>query len=257
MEVHHKHHVPKNWKEYITEFIMLFAAVSIGFLAENFRERQVEQHRAAEFIDMFKIEIDKNEYQIDSVIKQDMPLLNYYDSLMYALRDKSQKISLYDINKNFSLWIYRFANDKRIFDQMKNSGSLRYIKDPELIDKITEYEMEADVAEFRSFTQEQEQWLKFWDKLKEILPPDFLISANPDIYAKLISIGDVAKVELPKNLQGMREGLKTKYISDQARDIFAGELYERTILMRTSIANFMRVKKKGKALIEALDHYQH
>jgi hypothetical protein len=51
--------------------------------------------------------------------------------------------------------------------------------------------------------------------------------------------------------------LKTKYISDQARDIFAGELYERTILMRTSIANFMRVKKKGKALIEALDHYQH
>jgi hypothetical protein len=131
MEVHHKHHVPKNWKEYITEFIMLFAAVSIGFLAENFRERQVEQHRAAEFIDMFKIEIDKNEYQIDSVIKQDMPLLNYYDSLMYALRDKSQRISLYDINKNFSLWIYRFANDKRIFDQMKNSGSLRYIKDPE------------------------------------------------------------------------------------------------------------------------------
>ena len=62
MEVHHKHHVPKNWKEYITEFFMLFAAVSIGFLAENIREHQIEQNRASEFIDMFKIEIGKNEH---------------------------------------------------------------------------------------------------------------------------------------------------------------------------------------------------
>ncbi|MBM3456437.1 MAG: hypothetical protein FJX80_15095, partial [Bacteroidetes bacterium] len=113
MEVHHHSHKPKNWREYITEFVMLFAAVSLGFLAENIRERQIEQHRAEEFIEMFKIEIRKNEYLIDSVIKQDMPLLNYYDSLMYALRDKNQNISLYDISKNMSLWIYRFANDKR------------------------------------------------------------------------------------------------------------------------------------------------
>ena len=257
MEVHHKHHVPKNWKEYITEFFMLFAAVSIGFLAENIREHQIEQNRASEFIDMFKIEIGKNEHLIDSVIKQDMPLLNYYDSLMFALRDKSQKISLYDINKDFSLWIYRFANDKRIFDQMKNSGSLRYIKDPALIDKITEYEMEADVAEFRSFTQEQDQWLSYWEKIKPFLPADFFISANPKIYEKLMSIGDVGSKLRGKYLESMREGLKNKYLSDQARDVFAGELYQRTTFMRLSIANFTRVKKKGKALIEALDQYKN
>ena len=60
MEVHHKHHAPKNWKEYITEFIMLFAAVSIGFLAENFREQQIEQHRASEFIELINIGIKIN-----------------------------------------------------------------------------------------------------------------------------------------------------------------------------------------------------
>ena len=41
MEVHHHSHKPKNWKEYITEFIMLFAAVTLGFFAENVREHQV------------------------------------------------------------------------------------------------------------------------------------------------------------------------------------------------------------------------
>ena len=39
MEVHHHSHKPKNWKEYITEFIMLFTAVTLGFFAENLRER--------------------------------------------------------------------------------------------------------------------------------------------------------------------------------------------------------------------------
>ena len=40
MEVHHSHknHGKKNWKEHITEFFMLFLAVSLGFLAENYRE---------------------------------------------------------------------------------------------------------------------------------------------------------------------------------------------------------------------------
>jgi hypothetical protein len=45
MEVHHHSHKPKNWKEYITEFIMLFAAVTLGFLAENLREHQIMNHR--------------------------------------------------------------------------------------------------------------------------------------------------------------------------------------------------------------------
>jgi hypothetical protein len=45
MEVHHHGHHPKKWKEYITEFIMLFAAVTLGFFAENIREHQVVNHR--------------------------------------------------------------------------------------------------------------------------------------------------------------------------------------------------------------------
>lgn len=41
MEVHkHPHHVThkKKWGEYFLEFLMLFLAVFLGFLAENFRE---------------------------------------------------------------------------------------------------------------------------------------------------------------------------------------------------------------------------
>jgi hypothetical protein len=41
MEVHHHpdlHHKKKNFKEYFLEFLMIFLAVTPGFVAENIRE---------------------------------------------------------------------------------------------------------------------------------------------------------------------------------------------------------------------------
>ena len=73
----------------------------------------------------------------------------------------------------------------------------------------------------------------------------------------LFSIGDVGKVLQKKYQQEMEEGLKRKYISDETREIFASELFQRTTFMRISIANLTRVKNKGNELIEALNHYQH
>jgi hypothetical protein len=40
--------LPKNWKEYLTEFIMLFTAVTLGFFAENYREHKIIEHRMEE-----------------------------------------------------------------------------------------------------------------------------------------------------------------------------------------------------------------
>src|SRR3982751_6006674 len=52
MEVHkHPHHVTykKKWGEYLLEFLMLFLAVFLGFVAENIREHAVEYNRSKEY----------------------------------------------------------------------------------------------------------------------------------------------------------------------------------------------------------------
>ncbi len=76
MEVHHHSHHPKKWKEYATEFIMLFAAVTLGFFAENYREGIVEQHKKEKLlhsvVDNFKLdkkEIETHRNQIKGRIK--------------------------------------------------------------------------------------------------------------------------------------------------------------------------------------------
>ena len=51
MEVHaHTHTARKKWTHYLWEFLMLFLAVFCGFLAENFREHQIEKDRGKQYI---------------------------------------------------------------------------------------------------------------------------------------------------------------------------------------------------------------
>lgn len=53
MEVHkHPNHVshPKKWFEYVLEFIMLFLAVYLGFVAENIRESSSEYLKEKQYI---------------------------------------------------------------------------------------------------------------------------------------------------------------------------------------------------------------
>src|SRR6185369_7095980 len=63
MEVHkHPHHVThkKKWGEYFLEFLMIFLAVFLGFLAENFREHQVEKERGKQYIESFYNDLEKD-----------------------------------------------------------------------------------------------------------------------------------------------------------------------------------------------------
>ena len=50
MEVHHHSHKPKNWKEYISEFLMLFFAVFAGFLAESYLEYRTDRHKEHDYL---------------------------------------------------------------------------------------------------------------------------------------------------------------------------------------------------------------
>ena len=177
MEVHHPHHPThkKKWSEYILEFFMLFAAVSLGFLAENIREGQIEDHRAKDFLELFKNEVKINNKLIDSVMKQNKPMLVGNERIIYGLLNNDKNLSMSKLADTLNLYTYRFSNDKRIFDQMKNSGALRYIKDKNLIDKITAYEIEADLAEFRAFDQETSQWKDVFKFVCESMPGPFML----------------------------------------------------------------------------------
>jgi hypothetical protein len=56
MEVHHHpdlHHEKKAWKEYLLEFLMIFLAVTMGFVAETIREGVSDRAKGMEYIKSF------------------------------------------------------------------------------------------------------------------------------------------------------------------------------------------------------------
>ena len=92
MEVHHHSHKPKNWKEYITEFVMLFAAVTLGFFAENVREHQIIEHKTHQNLQSIILDLKK-----DSVLIQDR--IKEYKNASIYLHKLNDVFVEYQVNK--------------------------------------------------------------------------------------------------------------------------------------------------------------
>ena len=55
MEVHHHPHVEnKSFKQYFLEFLMIFLAVTMGFVAENIREYIAETKSAHQYLESYR-----------------------------------------------------------------------------------------------------------------------------------------------------------------------------------------------------------
>lgn len=144
MEVHHHgshHHGNKSIKQHLTEFLMLFAAVTLGFFAENIREIYVENHRAEELAVSFYQDLRADELALKEFIINRNEHRKSLDSLIQDLdkngirqKDKQQYIWIF---LDFFRWVY-FEPKHANFDQIINSGSLRYFKNPKLVADISE-----------------------------------------------------------------------------------------------------------------------
>ena len=72
MEVHHPHHPThkKKWSEYIIEFVMLFAAVTLGFIAENIREHDImNKNTNKSLITLYK-DIKEDSIKVSKAVSQ-------------------------------------------------------------------------------------------------------------------------------------------------------------------------------------------
>jgi hypothetical protein len=70
MEVHHPTHAShkKNWRSFILEFLILFLAVRLGFLAENFRETFIEKEQEYELAKSLYSEVRSDSFDLEKVI---------------------------------------------------------------------------------------------------------------------------------------------------------------------------------------------
>jgi hypothetical protein len=155
MEVHHHSHHPKKWKEYLTEFIMLFAAVTLGFFAENQREHVVERHREKQYLESLMGDLAKD--------KQEMTFARNFTTNQIAGLDTAIDLLTNGIwNAENIKTMYRASLRTggtrpitfidRTSSQLR-SGGMRLIEDKNISNLITEYwQLIAQLNEFENIT---------------------------------------------------------------------------------------------------------
>jgi hypothetical protein len=149
---HHLHTAPSHgWKHYLFEFLMLFLAVFAGFLAENKREHIVEKKRAHDFLQSMLVDVRTNINNLDSLMRQDRVIMTNHDSLVNWLLADSATIDRAAFSRNMgAVWIRNFLVRRETYEQMKFSGSLRYVGNIEFLKKMMDYERATNFAESRN-----------------------------------------------------------------------------------------------------------
>ncbi len=145
MEVHHHTHPThgkKTWKEYFWEFLMLFLAVFCGFLAEYQLEHVIEHQRENQYIVSLTSDLQDDIKSLDKRIAEDQIGIGELDTLIYLLDNSS----LAKQNGDQLYYAARmgprsqpFANNSRTFDQLRNSGGFRLIRNAAASNDIMGY----------------------------------------------------------------------------------------------------------------------
>jgi len=143
MEVHHHPKVEKkNFKEYLLEGLMIFFAVSLGFIAENIREDITEHQRAKTFAISMKEDLKADTVRLRTYVKYFAYAANNIDTFMQLLSGTDPRNIPSGKLYWYGLWggahSYFVPNDAT-FQQMKSSGSLSFFK-PALAIDIAKYD---------------------------------------------------------------------------------------------------------------------
>jgi len=146
MEVHQHTHTPrKKWTHYLWEFLMLFFAVTLGFLVENQREHYVEHQREKQFVKSLFNDIRSDTANIAKIINARTGKERIIDSLSFMMNsphpgDFVKQVYPYAILVGRTL-PYRFVPNDGTMQQLKNSGALRLIRNRAVVDSIAKYDI--------------------------------------------------------------------------------------------------------------------
>jgi hypothetical protein len=173
MEVHHHpelHHEKKPWKEYLLEGLMIFLAVTMGFFAENLREHISDNNREKEFAKMLYTELHDDSIVAAGKLKMRMEKDRHLSYLHAYFKDSSLTVLPPGFYPSFTFGLYlinRYAFEPKdgILSQLRNSGSLRYVKSVALQKLLGDLSVDINNLRYRN----EQEYQFFASPLKPFL----------------------------------------------------------------------------------------
>ena len=258
MEVHHHPHVEKkNFKEYFLEFLMIFLAVTLGFFAENVREKITDNNKEREYMESVVQDLKSDTTEMAYAISGWNKSNSNADSILIYLKKDLSPVNvnvLYNLlNRNFFHFNLFKYNDKTI-QELKSSGDFRLIRNREITNSIMAFDVDM------KYILMQEQDIK-----------DFMM-ASKDIESKIFDFsqlnGDTSDLsQLNGNTSliiQIREANHTemhngKLLTTDKQTIaeYYNKLYTFHRISKYHTYLYEEDKKKATLLLEQIQKYYH
>jgi len=193
METYHPHgnHPKRGIKDYISEFILIFIAITGGFFMENIREHVVDRHKEKEFIIRLIRDLKEDTASLHSVMRLNRAQIIGLDSLVLLLEKPVVSIDL----QKFMTLLTEDLNDFHAFTsrnitmtQLKNTGGLRLIENTAISDDIVYYYNNIDSGDLLKNSMNTFLEESFREEMTFI---DF----NQIFHTKQLNINDVNKLK--------------------------------------------------------------
>ena len=206
MEVHHHpdlHHKKKKWNEYFLEFLMIFLAVTMGFIAENIREHFSDKEKAKQCIETIITGIASDTVQLNTIITSNKSSATYLNKFIklkgsdFSIDDKKREF--YDDIANGSYNDVYFRSNDAAFQQLQSSGTLRLIDKHAILDSIFEYQhrtsliirIEADHYHFSKLV---------WEGMSKVIDVSYTVNSFDSAKFNFEEVSGVYKVPEAKEL---------------------------------------------------------
>jgi polyhydroxyalkanoate synthesis regulator phasin len=213
MEVHHHSHHPKKWKEFITEFLMLFLAVTLGFFAENQREHLIEGNREKQYMQSLYEDLRKDTTILNNLVRYDTIQNGKLDTTNQLLIENKWDVArlklLYRLNLK-TAGAMRYNLSERTSAQLKNAGGMRLVANQELSNKISEYWVKSgNLKESNTFVDDLK--FKAREKSYSIFDQKYYTNVSKGIVAdnvQLMTKDDFILAEYANRLSHINNSMK-------------------------------------------------
>jgi hypothetical protein len=147
MEVHHHPSVEqKGFKSYVLEGVMIFLAVTMGFIAESLREYSTDKAKEREYVISLVSDLKKDSMELEHTIHDNQRKIVYQDSLLMLYNADLTKLvnlrRLYHCANLAVNFLSSFISNDATMMQLKNSGGLQLIKSRHVADSVAKYDLE-------------------------------------------------------------------------------------------------------------------
>ena len=198
MEVHHHPQVEKkSFKEYLLEGLMIFLAVSMGFIAENIREHITDGENEVEYMKSLVADLADDKTVILNHLSKYEQRFVKYDSLTDILNEPivNERNNAYYYLGRLATKDDVFPNNTRTLEQLKSTGAFRIIKKSKVVNSILEYY--SIVPAIRQFEEIEIQETNEYRKLAvEIF--------NGKVFNQITDTADAANVLRPQNSPALK-----------------------------------------------------